>query len=310
MAGTRPSERTPAVPPSGHASTNVPRPKLQIPRLPDRSLPRPRLVRWLMGIEQDAARDPALGAHLSDNLTPQMVTQVCAPAGYGKSTLLAAYASHLREHGVLVAWVTCDRHDNDPAHLWSAMLASMSAALRRAGVQPDGRHPDPFAAMTPPPRDMEPEFLAEFVEAVDTLAMPVALILDDSRLVSDPLALAGLDELLRNLPEHLLLTIGCRYDPPLALPRLRLEGRLRKSAPTNGLHDSRGGRAAGRRADIAVRAGSGTAARAHGGVAGGTASGGTVVARRAGSVDVRGHVRRRPARRRRLSGCRSAVASA
>lgn len=185
----------------------MPRPKIEAPRVPSNSLARQRLVLRLSKAHEVALTE-------GRDAVPSVV-DVCAPAGYGKSTLLATHVGELRRRGVPVAWVSCDRHDNDPAQLWSAVLQSMSAA--GAG---------PFAWMTPPQHEMEPAFLAEFVHAVDTLPTPIAVILDDVHELVSPATLSGLDELLRNLPQQLLLFLGCRFDPPLALPRLRLEGRL------------------------------------------------------------------------------------
>lgn len=128
----------------------------------------------------------------------------------------------------MVAWVSCDRHDNDPAQLWSAVLHSLFAELQRVDGRPGTAVADRFAAMTPPQHDMEPAFLAEFVDAIDALTAPIAIVLDDAHELRSPTVLGGLDELLRNLPRRLLLFLGCRFDPPLSLslPRLRVDGWL------------------------------------------------------------------------------------
>ncbi|HSK91405.1 MAG TPA: LuxR C-terminal-related transcriptional regulator [Euzebyales bacterium] len=206
-SGTSRSVHARAVGTSLTAPARVPRPKIQVPRVPVNSLPRHRLVRQLSD-----AHGPAF---VDGTAADPGVVHVCAPAGYGKSTLLASYVDELRRGGVPVAWVSCDRHDNDPAQLWSAVLQSMSAA--GAG---------PFAWMTPPQHEMEPSFLTEFVHAVDALPAPIAVVLDDVHELVSQATLSGLNELLRNLPQQLLLCFSCRFDPPLALSRLRLEGRL------------------------------------------------------------------------------------
>lgn len=55
----------------------------------------------------------------------------------------------------------------------------MSAELRRTAGARTGAGPETFAAMTPPQHEIDPAFLAEFVEAVDALPAPITLILDD-----------------------------------------------------------------------------------------------------------------------------------
>jgi LuxR family maltose regulon positive regulatory protein len=74
--------------------------------------------------------------------------------------------------------------------------------------------------------DAQPEFLAELADAVQELPRPVRLILDDVHELVDPVALHGLHTLLRNRPAGFQLVLSTRLDPPLSLPRLRLEGRL------------------------------------------------------------------------------------
>jgi LuxR family maltose regulon positive regulatory protein len=194
----------------------MPRPKIEVPRIPPSSLSRSRLLDVLAGAHAAAADGNGAGPRVVD---------VCAPAGYGKTTLLATYARQLRDEGTPVAWVGCDRHDNDPTLLWSALLQSIAAELSETADGAAGRK---LAAMTPPQHEMEPAFLAEFVEAIDELPGPIVLVLDDVHELVSNEALAALDELLRNPPGQMLLFLGCRFDPPLALPRLRVDGRLRE----------------------------------------------------------------------------------
>ena len=72
----------------------------------------------------------------------------------------------------------------------------------------------------------QPEFLAELADAVQTLPRPIRLILDDVHELVDPVALHGLQTLMRNRPAGLQLVLSTRFDPPLSLPRLRLAGGL------------------------------------------------------------------------------------
>ncbi|MHA6620870.1 LuxR C-terminal-related transcriptional regulator [Pseudonocardia sp. DLS-67] len=186
----------------------VPPPKIQLPRVSTTVLDRDRLL-TAMG----CGEDPNPGG-------PGVVVEVCAPAGYGKTTLLASYARALRGSGHPVGWVTCDRHDGDPVLLWNAILAALSSAMTRSTPGPD-----PFAALEPP-RTMDPAFLAEFVEAVDAGSTPTTLVLDDAHELAGRRTLTGLSDLLRNLPDQLRLVIGSRRDPGLPLHRLQLEDRL------------------------------------------------------------------------------------
>ena len=73
---------------------------------------------------------------------------------------------------------------------------------------------------------MEQSFLASLGAALDGLAEPVVLVLDDAHELRDPVVLAGLDEFLRWLPDGVRVMIGCRYDPPVSLYRMRMAGSL------------------------------------------------------------------------------------
>lgn len=187
----------------------MPQPKIQVPRVSTTVLDRDRLLAAVRG-----------GGDPDEPGEPGVVVEVCAPAGYGKTTLLAGYARALRDGGHPVGWVTCDRHDADPVLLWNGILAALSAAAPQAAPATD-----PFSALEPP-RRMDPAFLAEFVEAVDTVGTPTTLVLDDVHELTDDRTLTSLADLLRNLPDQLRLVIGSRRDPGIPLHRLQLEDRL------------------------------------------------------------------------------------
>ncbi len=138
---------------------------------------------------------------------------VSAPAGYGKTLSLAARAAG----DPATAWVALDRHDD--AHLlWSAILV----ALVRGRADPSGLLRD----LEPPRGSDDLNFLLRFREAVDALPAPVVLILDDVHQVDDPAAVDELRSLVRYRPQGLRLLLASRFDPPLPLPRLRVQDEL------------------------------------------------------------------------------------
>ena len=125
---------------------------------------------------------PALRAAL-DGADSAQVGLVCAPAGFGKTLLLADWAR--TSTGADVAWVGLDRDDNDPKRLWASVIAAVAAC---PSVPADSRLHGPWLWR---PAGV-PEFLAELGVALARLPRPVRLILDDVHELVDPDALHGL----------------------------------------------------------------------------------------------------------------------
>ncbi|SDC23908.1 LuxR family transcriptional regulator, maltose regulon positive regulatory protein [Sanguibacter gelidistatuariae] len=162
----------------------------------------------------------AAGARLAEGVEATSVTLLSAPTGYGKSTLLAAWATSTARS---VAWLTIDELDNDATTLWLGIRGTLAAALAR-----DGRgDPVDLADAAPPhhPDDAGPA-IDDLVSRLDALTHPLALVLDNVDEIRDPEPRAMLDRLLRYAPPNLRLVLSGRFDPPLALQRVRAAGQL------------------------------------------------------------------------------------
>ena len=201
--------RTTACEKGEHSESPVAAAKTSIPTLRADVLVRERLLTLL---------DESV-ATLPDD---QPVTLVCAPAGWGKTTMLASWARRRTERAdVCVAWVSLDSEDNDAFVLWSAVFH----ALRVGGAWLPSA---PLTRLPAQPRRAWAPFLAAVSVAIEKLVKPVVLILDDVHEVDSPAAVRSLNHLLRHLPATLRIVLVSRFPPPLILPRLRLEGRLRE----------------------------------------------------------------------------------
>ncbi|MBP2323498.1 LuxR family maltose regulon positive regulatory protein [Kibdelosporangium banguiense] len=177
-----------------HTRWRVPRAKIAVPRVPVSFVRRERLRRLL----DQAAEVP--------------VTVICAPAGYGKTLMLADWVT-----ATPVAWVSLDRDDNDASRFWSAVLSAMAEC-----VPSDS----PLRDLAPPAVADEPGFLAEVVDALDALDTPLRLVLDDVHEIVALRTLRGVEALIRYVPKGLRLVLSTRLDPPLPLARLRSQGNL------------------------------------------------------------------------------------
>jgi LuxR family maltose regulon positive regulatory protein len=165
---------------------------------------------------------PRLTQALQQALSPGNVLLLSAPAGYGKTTLLASIPVVLPH--LAMAWLSLDEEENDPLQF----DLGLASALRQlhAGV---GKHLRAFLAA--PERAGRPVEVRKLVgliinEIVELLPEPFVLVLDDLHNLSEPEAYATLDYLIERLPRQMQLVISTRYDPPLALARLRARGQL------------------------------------------------------------------------------------
>ena len=143
------------------------------------------------------------------------VLTVVAPAGYGKTTLLTQWS----EHGTNpVAWLTADDSDNDPA----ALCTGIAAALDR--VAPLGS--DVFGAVA---AQRTPASLGSvLVEAVEAIAVPFTLVIDQLEFVTNPECLDIIRRLTVGLPDGARLALASRVQPRLPVPRLRAQRQLQE----------------------------------------------------------------------------------
>ncbi len=180
--------------------------KLHIPPLRHKLVPRPQLVERL----NDAL---ALGHHL---------VLLSAPAGYGKTTLLAEWIHGIRDAGarpLRVAWVSLDESDSDPARFMSYVVA----AVQR--VEPSVGQGLEHTSQSLPRRTAD-ELVSGIINQVAAARARLVLVLDDYHLVSSQAAHDALTYLLEHLPENMQLIIATRADPPVPLARLRGRGLL------------------------------------------------------------------------------------
>ena len=143
----------------------------------------------------------------------------CAPAGYGKTVLLAEWVRRGRHP---VAWLSLDAGDNDPARFWRHTVAALDRV--RPGIS---ERMGPLLGPPPPP-SFEPLVTALINEVAGQPDADEALllVLDDYHVISSQLVHESLGFLLEHRPPGLHLALTSRSDPPLALARLRARGQL------------------------------------------------------------------------------------
>ena len=139
---------------------------------------------------------------------------VCAPPGFGKTTLVSSWMATLPGRGVSVAVCNLDATESHTFRFWSLLLTSLSEAV------PDER----LAGLTAPHRAGARGFLGDLAAALD--GWRVVVVLENLHEVVDPALLTDLDLWLGLVPATTKVVLTSRSDPPL----MSLQGRKLRGA--------------------------------------------------------------------------------
>jgi LuxR family transcriptional regulator, maltose regulon positive regulatory protein len=183
------------------------RTKFLVPRPRPDLLPRPRLLEWLESQED------------------KRLVLLSAPAGYGKTTLLADF---IRASARPFAWYQLDAQDSDPNVFLTYLIESLRS-MKHA--------PQPLASSigqaaeslldssdsSISPQRVLTVLLNELAEQIESSCW---IVLEDYHYVTSLVVHQLVEFLLENAPESLHVVISTRTDPPLALPRFRARGQL------------------------------------------------------------------------------------
>ena len=160
---------------------------------------------------------PRLADRLDEGLGRGLVL-VCAPAGSGKTALLAGWA---RCGPRPAAWLSLDAGDNDPARFWRHAVAALDRVCPGIAARVG-----PLLGPPPPPSFEGPVTALINELAAQPGAGEVALVLDDYHLIDSQPVHASVEFLLEHRPPGLRLVLASRSDPPLPLARRRARGQL------------------------------------------------------------------------------------
>lgn len=146
------------------------------------------------------------------------VTFICAPGGFGKSTLLNAWQQERSD--MLVAWAALDTDDNHLLRFWSTVIMALQAVV--PGL---GKNMLPFLQVSSSvtPSEIVARLTNEIINAKGDFSC-IGLILDDFHHIQHPDIHASIQAWLEHLPPVLQLIIAGRTRPPIALGRLRAQG--------------------------------------------------------------------------------------
>jgi LuxR family maltose regulon positive regulatory protein len=169
--------------------------KLRPPALPTRLVERTRLDEIL---DDTVARQVPLAL-------------ASAPAGSGKSTMLAAWAAH---RPGAVAWLQVEDSDADPARFWSSLVA----AIARLRPEVGGAVAPTVIGSAGDDRVIVPSMVNALVDQPTHLVV----VIDDYHLIDNPSVHRGMERLIELCPPRLTIVISTRMDPPFRLGRMRV----------------------------------------------------------------------------------------
>ena len=136
---------------------------------------------------------------------------VVAPSGFGKTILLAEWATTT---GAQVAWLSCDETDREPVQFWSRLTASLAARWPAMGG-------DAALILERPAWD-DPELVGALARDLADLPAPATVVIDDAQFAEA--SQRTLARLARYLPAHVRLLVASQHNPVFSTVRLHLAG--------------------------------------------------------------------------------------
>src|SRR5215210_407159 len=158
---------------------------------------------------------PRLIEHRDEGVHRKL-TLICAPAGFGKTTLLSEWVASLPRP---VAWLSLDEGDNDSTRFLAYLVAALQTITPNIGEGILG------LLQSPQPSPTE-SVLTALLNEVTTIGDDCVVVLDDYHVIDSELIDGALTFLLDHQPPQMHLVIATREDPPLPLARLRARGQL------------------------------------------------------------------------------------
>jgi LuxR family maltose regulon positive regulatory protein len=176
--------------------------KLYVPPIHPGLVRRPRLVQHLESGYQGGKR----------------VTLVSAPAGFGKTTLIRewmAASDHKRPFG----WLSLDDGDNDPTRFLIYLVCAIQKVNEKLGQSIQASLQ---SSQVPPLIGL----VETLINEISFEEKPILIVLDDYHVIKNAEVHSLMQLFLKQQPDAVHLVLITREDPPLPLPRMRVQGQL------------------------------------------------------------------------------------
>lgn len=169
--------------------------------------PPDRKFQPIVHIDDAMWRERLIERILSAPPSTARLTVVNAPAGFGKTTVLAQLARQLGENGVRIAWLNCDARDMDPEIFCGNLLAALAASklvFQRSG-----------------------QMVSDLAAWIGSITEPLAIFFDEYEAASSALVDGVIDAIALAAPANVSLVLASREMPNLPLTQRQLAGKAR-----------------------------------------------------------------------------------
>ena len=183
-------------------------------KLTDRQILKAKL--YVPRCRPNAVSRPRLHERLNEGVRREL-TVVSAPAGFGKTTLLADWS---RRSELPVAWISLDERDDDPVRFFMYLIAAIGKVHEGFGKSTRA-----FLSSLKSKEELDPVLTALSNEILES-PRDFVLVLDDYHTIRSEAIHDALAFLLDHSPPPMHLVVAGRTSPPLPLSRLRARGRL------------------------------------------------------------------------------------
>lgn len=150
-----------------------------------------------------------------DEASTQQLTLVLAPAGFGKTSVVADWARQQTIYAV--AWLSLEDADNDLYRFFTYVIATLQTidpAIGQAGTAQLNDHIN-FTSEV---------LLTHLINDISEVFQPIVLVMDDYHLIKNKLIDHALTFLIEHAPPQLRLILICREEPNLPIHKWRIDG--------------------------------------------------------------------------------------
>ena len=152
---------------------------------------------------------------LDEGLSRKLIL-VSAPAGYGKTTMVAQW---IKKNHIPTAWFSTDTRDNDPHDFFTFLISSIQSIQENVGEK--------SRELLKLPGTVGLDYILELlINDLLEREEDLLLVLDDFHHINNEQILRNISFLLEFKPAHFHLAIVTRSDPSLPVARLRSQNEI------------------------------------------------------------------------------------